>query len=72
MKLAIAEKFLKGVSTRKVVAITEPRCELGIRSSQASRATAERDEQLGAWRNRELGETPYLIVDAGYEMAQGL
>lgn len=55
---------LKGVSTRKVVEITEQLCGLHITSSQVSRATAELDEQLETWRKRPLGETPYLIVDA--------
>jgi transposase-like protein len=59
--------YLKGVSTRKVVQITEQLCGLDITSSQVSRATAELDEQLEAWRKRDLGETPYLIVDARYE-----
>ena len=67
LKLAIAEMYLKGVSTRKVVAITEQLCGLDITSSQVSRATVELDEQLEAWRNRDLGETPYLFVDARYE-----
>jgi transposase-like protein len=32
-----------------------------------SRAAAELDEQLGAWRNRSIGEITYLILDARYE-----
>lgn len=67
LKLAIAEMYLKGVSTRKVVEITEQLCGLDVTSSQVSRATAELDEQLESWRRRELGETPYLILDARYE-----
>jgi transposase-like protein len=67
LKLAIAEMYLKGVSTRKVVAITEQLCGLEVTSAQVSRATAELDEQLETWRNRALGETPYLILDARYE-----
>ena len=30
-------------------------------------AAAELDEQLGAWRNRPIGEIAYLILDARYE-----
>lgn len=67
LKLAIAEMYLKGVSTRKVAEITEQLCGLDVTSSQVSRATAELDEQLETWRNRELGETPYVILDARYE-----
>jgi putative transposase len=67
LKLAIAEMYLKGVSTRKVAEITEQLCGLDVTSSQVSRATAELDEQLETWRNRTLGETPYVILDARYE-----
>lgn len=67
LKLAIAEMYLKGVSTRKVAEITEQLCGLDVTSSQVSRATAELDEQLETWRNRALGETPYVILDARYE-----
>lgn len=66
-KLAIAEMYLKGVSTRKVAEITQDLCGLDVTSAQVSRATAELDEQLEAWRNRELGECPYLVLDARYE-----
>jgi len=67
LKLAIAEMYLKGVSTRKVVEVTEQLCGLDVTSSQVSRATAELDEQLEAWRSRPLGETPYVVLDARYE-----
>ena len=67
LKLAIAEMYLKGVSTRKVAEITEQLCGLDVTLAQVSRATAELDEQLEAWRTRALGETPYLILDARYE-----
>ena len=46
--------------------ITEPLCGLEITSSQVSRATAELDAQIEGWRNRELGEAPYLVIDARY------
>lgn len=32
-----------------------------------SRAAAELDEQLSAWRDRPVGEITYLILDARYE-----
>ena len=67
LKLAIAEMYLKGVSTRRVVEITRDLCGLDVTSSQVSRATAELDEQLETWRQRPLGETPYVILDALYE-----
>ena len=67
LKLAVAEMYVQGVSTRKVAAITQELCGLDISSSQVSRAAATLDEELDAWRNRPLGEIPYLILDARYE-----
>ena len=67
LKLAVAEMYVQGVSTRKVAAITQELCGLDISSSQVSRAAAALDEELDAWRNRPLGEMPYLILDARYE-----
>lgn len=67
LKLAVAEMYVQGVSTRKVAAITEELCGFEVSSSQVSRAARLLDEELQQWRNRPLGETPYLIVDARYE-----
>jgi transposase-like protein len=67
LKLAVAEMYVQGVSTRKVAAITEQLCGLEVTSSQVSRAARALDEELEAWRSRPLGETPYLILDARYE-----
>ena len=67
LKLALAEMYVKGVSTRKVAAITRELCGFEVSSSQVSRVTAELDEELSAWRERPLGVTPYLILDARYE-----
>ena len=55
LKLALAEMYVQGVSTHEVS------------SSQVSRAAEALDEELDQWRNRPLGETPYLILDARYE-----
>lgn len=67
LKLALAEMYVQGVSTRKVAAITQELCGHEVSSSQVSRAAAVLDEELDQWRNRPLGETPYLILDARYE-----
>ncbi len=67
LKLAVAEMYVQGVSTRKVAAITEQLCGLEVTSSQVSRAAAALDEELEKWRSRPIGETPYLILDARYE-----
>lgn len=67
LKLAVAEMYVQGVSTRKVATITAELCGLEVNSTQVSRAAALLDEELSAWRNRPLGEIPYLILDARYE-----
>jgi putative transposase len=67
LKLAVAEMYVQGVSTRKVAAITAELCGLEVNSTQVSRAAALLDEELEGWRSRPLGETPYLILDARYE-----
>ena len=68
--LAVAEMYVKGVSTRDAEAVMK---EFGIESlssTQVSRATKLLDDELEAWRNRPLGEICYLIVDARYEKAR--
>ena len=67
LKLALAEMYVQGVSTRKVTAITEQLCGVSVSSTQVSRAAALLDEQLEAWRNRPLGRCHYLYLDARYE-----
>ena len=65
--LAVAEMYIKGVSTREVEAVMR---EFGIESlssSQVSRAAKLLDDELEAWRSRPLGEIRYLILDARYE-----
>ena len=54
--LAVAEMYIKGVSTREVEAVMR---EFGIESlssSQVSRAAKLLDDELEAWRNRPLGD----------------
>jgi putative transposase len=69
LKLAVAAMDVQGVSTRKVAAITEQLCGLEVTGGRVSRAAAVLDEGLQKWRDRPLGETPYLILipDARYE-----
>jgi transposase-like protein len=67
LKLAIAEMYIKGVSTRKVTDVMRELCGLDVSSSQVSRAAKELDEELEAWRTRKIGQVRYLIVDARYE-----
>ncbi len=67
LALAVAEMYLQGVSTRKVTAVIEQLCGREVTSSQVSRAVQALDEELNAWRQRELGEIHYLLLDARYE-----
>src|SRR5579885_1579574 len=67
LKLAIAEMYVQGVSTRKVTEVMRELCGLEVSTTQVSRATALLDQELTAWRNRFLGEYPYLFLDARYE-----
>jgi len=66
LKLALAEMYVQGVSTRKVAAITRELCGEEVSSTQVSQAAAELDAQLEAWRNRPLGRFRYLYFDAIY------
>jgi len=67
LKLAVAEMYVQGVSTRKVAKITSELCGLDVTSTQVSRAAAMLDTELEIWRNRPLSQVEYLIVDARYE-----
>lgn len=67
LKLAIAEMYVQGVSTRKVTAVLQEMCGLEISSTQVSRVSALLDEELEKWRKRPLGEFKMLILDARYE-----
>ena len=72
LKLALAEMYVQGVSTRKVAAITEKLCGFAVSSGQVSQAAklldeTLLDETLEAWRQRPLSTCPYLFLDARYE-----
>ena len=67
LKLALAEMYVQGVSTRKVTAITRELCGHEVSSMQVSRAAESLDAELETWRQRPLGPTPYVILDARYE-----
>jgi putative transposase len=67
LKLALAEMYVQGVSTRKVAAITEQLCGFEVSSTQVSRAAAELDAVFEAWRTRSLGLYRYVYLDARYE-----
>lgn len=67
LKLALAQMYVEGVSTRKVAKITEQLCGFEVSSTEVSRCTALLDEELSAWRERDLDIYPYVYLDARYE-----
>ena len=67
LKLALAEMYVQGVSTRKVKAIVEELCGCEISSTEVSRCNQLLDEELEKWRTRVLGLYKYLYLDARYE-----
>lgn len=67
LKLAIAEMYVQGVSTRRVKEITKELCGLEISSTQVSRAAALLDKELEEFRLRPLGRIKFLYLDAHYE-----
>jgi len=67
LTMALAEMYVQGTSTRKVNAIVEKLCGSQVSSATVSKAAAELDPLLEAWRKRPLGEIVYLYLDARYE-----
>jgi len=67
LKLAVAEMYVQGVSTRKVTEVMKALCGLEISSTDVSSAATLLDDELTQWRTRPLGEMPYLVLDARYE-----
>ena len=67
LKLALAEMYVQGVSTRKVAAIVEELCGHSVSSTQVSQCAAKLDALLETWRNAPLGQVPYVNLDARYE-----
>lgn len=66
LKLAIAQMYLEGVSTRRVQDITKVLCGYELSSTQVSNVTKELDGPFSEFRSRPIGEVCYLIVDAFY------
>jgi transposase-like protein len=69
LKLALAEMYVTGVSTRKVEQITEKLCGAAVSSTQVSRVSKLLDEGLNQFRNRSLAlyAYPYVYLDATYQ-----
>jgi putative transposase len=69
LKLALAEMYVTGVSTRKVTQITEKLCGVSVSSTQVSRVSKLLDEGLTQFRERSLAPYafPYVYLDATYQ-----
>src|SRR5579871_5015530 len=67
LKLALAEMYVQGVSTRKVNAVLQELCGLEISSTEVSRAAKLLDEELSNWKKRPLNKYHYIFLDARYE-----
>lgn len=67
LKVALAEMYVQGVSTRKVEVVLEQLCGLQITSTEVSRASKLLDDELAKWKTRPLGKFPFIYVDARYE-----
>ncbi len=62
--LALCEMVLQGVSTRKVEAVTQELCGASFSKSQVSKLCQALDPLVTTWRERPLGEFPFVLVDA--------
>ena len=58
LRLALAEMYVQGVSTRKVNAVLQELCGLEISSTEVSRAAKLLDEELLSWKKRALDKYP--------------
>ena len=67
LKLALAERYVQGVSTRRGAAIVEQLCGTSVSSTHVSECAKLLDAELRKWRERPLGEFAYLLLDARYE-----
>ena len=67
LKLALAEMYVQGVSTRKVSAIVEQLCGHSVSSTQVSQCAARLDTELESWRTRPIEPCRYVFIDARYE-----
>lgn len=67
LKLAVAEMYFSGVSTRRVKQITEELCGMEISSTQVSRLASLLDDELEKFRKRPLEEMSIIYLDAHYE-----
>jgi transposase-like protein len=64
---ALGEMVIKGVSTRKVSQLAQEMLGVEVSASTVSNLVKAIEPKVEAFRNRPLGECPYLIVDARFD-----
>lgn len=67
LKITLAEMYVQGVSTARVKKVTEELCGTEFSSMQVSRMAAILDEEVAQFKQRSIGEMPYVYLDAHYE-----
>jgi putative transposase len=69
---ALVEMYVQGVSTRKVAKVVETLCGAHVSASTVSSVVKKLDDDLTAWRERDLGGQayPYLVLDAHVEQVR--
>ncbi len=67
LRIAIAESYIEGVSTRRVKELVSKFGLEDISASEVSRISEGLDEQVKEFLERPIdGEIPYIFVDASY------
>ena len=56
--------YIQGVATRRVKSVLESLCGFKVSAMEVSRAAKQLDSVLDAWRERSLGVTPFVQLDA--------
>ena len=64
LHIALAEMYIQGVATRRVKSVLESLCGFKVSAMEVSRAAKQLDSVLDAWRERPLGVTPFVQLDA--------
>lgn len=65
--LMAAEMYAAGVSTRRVEKLLQATIGTGVSAQTVSKAARRLDKAIAALRERPLGETPVLLVDARFD-----
>lgn len=66
-RLAVAEAYLHGSSTRRVGTLARKLCKPDLTSDQICRAGAALDVEIHEWQGSPLGEFPYVMLHARRE-----